>query len=96
MDGPREHYAKWSKSEREINSVWFHLYVESDRQNTERKQHEKRLADTEDREETVAASGRGVRGWSRWTVLRGTNSSYKLNRPQTVIRIIINDIMIIS
>ena len=34
MSGARGYYAKWNKSDRErTNAVWFHLYVESKRQN---------------------------------------------------------------
>ena len=29
IDGPRDDRIKWSKSERETNTVWYHLYVES-------------------------------------------------------------------
>ena len=33
MDGPRGYCAKWNKSE--TNIIWFHLYVESKKQNSE-------------------------------------------------------------
>ena len=33
MDGPGHYYVKWNKSQRNINTVWFHLYVESNEQN---------------------------------------------------------------
>jgi len=29
MNATRDYYNKWSKSERERNTVWYHLYVES-------------------------------------------------------------------
>ena len=29
MDEPGEYYAKWNKPVREIQNMWFHLYVES-------------------------------------------------------------------
>lgn len=29
VDGSWRHYAKWIKSESMINTMWFHLYVES-------------------------------------------------------------------
>ena len=32
-DGPRGYYAKWNKADRKRNTVWFHLYVESKKQN---------------------------------------------------------------
>ena len=38
-----------SVSQRKTNSVWFHLYVESEKQNKETKQNEKRLTDKENK-----------------------------------------------
>ena len=32
MDRPRRHYAKWDKSDRKTNTVWFHLSVKSKKQ----------------------------------------------------------------
>ena len=29
MDGPRDYHTKWSKSEREKNIIWYHIYIES-------------------------------------------------------------------
>jgi len=29
MDGTWGHYAKWNKSDKERNTVWYHLYMES-------------------------------------------------------------------
>ena len=29
MDGARDYHTKWSKSDREINIIWYHLYVKS-------------------------------------------------------------------
>ena len=29
MDGPRDYHTKWSKSERERQISWYHLYMES-------------------------------------------------------------------
>ena len=29
MDGTRDSDTKWSKSERERNTIWYHLYLES-------------------------------------------------------------------
>ena len=28
IDGPRDCHTEWSKSDRKINMVWYHLYVE--------------------------------------------------------------------
>ena len=28
-DGPRDYHTKWSKLDRERNTLWYHLYVES-------------------------------------------------------------------
>ena len=33
MGGPGGYYAKWSKSDKERDTVWFHLYVQSKNQN---------------------------------------------------------------
>ena len=33
MDGLGEHYAKWNKSDRKTNTIWYHLYVESKKYN---------------------------------------------------------------
>ena len=49
MDGPRGYNAKWSKSEK--TNLWFHLHVESKKQN--------RLIDTGNK--LVVISGRS--GW---------------------------------
>ena len=43
MDGLGGHYAKWNKSDRETNTVWYHLHVKSKKYNklvtiTKRKQ----------------------------------------------------------
>ena len=29
MDGPRDYHSEWSKSDRERQMSWYHLYVES-------------------------------------------------------------------
>ena len=29
MNGPRDYHTKWNKSDRKINTTWYHLYVES-------------------------------------------------------------------
>ena len=31
MDGPRDCHTEWSKSDRERNTIWYHLYVESEK-----------------------------------------------------------------
>ena len=33
MDGHGEYYAKWNASHRKTSAMWFHLYVESKKQN---------------------------------------------------------------
>ena len=55
MDGPREFYAKWNKSDRKIpyeisqtNTIWFHLCVESKKQ-VNKKKNRKRLINTENK-----------------------------------------------
>ena len=30
MDGPRDDHSKWNKAERQINTTWYHLPVESE------------------------------------------------------------------
>ena len=50
MDGPRGYYAKWSKSEQ--TNLWFHLHVESKKQN--------RLIDTGNKLVVI----RGRSGWN--------------------------------
>ena len=30
MDGPKDYYAKWNKSVRKTNTIWPHLYVDTD------------------------------------------------------------------
>ena len=46
MDGPKEYYAKWNKSERDThtNTVYFHLHVESTKT-----KNRNRLIDTENK-----------------------------------------------
>ena len=36
MDGPKDYYTKWSKRgrERKMNTIWYHFYVESKKNNT--------------------------------------------------------------
>ena len=29
MNEPRDYHTKWSKSDRESNTIWYHLYVKS-------------------------------------------------------------------
>ena len=29
MNGPRDYHTRWSKSDRESNTIWYHLYVKS-------------------------------------------------------------------
>ena len=55
MDGTRGYYAKWNKSDRNTNTIWPHLYVESKKLN---KQNKNRLIDTETKK--VVARGRRV------------------------------------
>ena len=50
IDGPREYYAKWSKSDTwKTNTVPSHLHVESKKQNKQRQQNRNRLTDTENK-----------------------------------------------
>ena len=57
MDGPWCHCAKWNKSDRETNTVWFHFYVESGKtKNSNWGKNE--LVDTDNRL-TVYRSGDG-------------------------------------
>ena len=54
MDGSRRYYSKWNKSK--TNTVWFHLYVESKKQNkwTNLIKTESRIIDTEKKKQMVA------------------------------------------
>ena len=37
MDEPRGYYTKWNKSYRKTNTIWPHLYVESEEHNKKAK-----------------------------------------------------------
>ena len=60
MDESRGHFAKWSKSDWETSDVWFHLYVESKKQNEWTNKTEIRIFVI--KKNLVAARGEGSRG----------------------------------
>ena len=57
MDGPWGYYAKWNKLK--TNTIWFHLYVESEKENKGTK-----FIDTGNR--LMVARGDGGWGWEKW------------------------------
>ena len=61
-DGPGGYYAKWNVRQRKTNTVWYHLYVKSKKNNkwTNRIKHE---TDSWHREALVVAREEGVGGW---------------------------------
>ena len=69
-DGPGEYYAKWNRPvrERKTITIWFHLYVESNKQNKLTNEVET-LINTEN--QLTALRGQGVGGWikkvKRWS-----------------------------
>ena len=67
IDATRDYHAKWSKSEREIQVSWHHLYVESKIWHKwTYLQCRNRFTDLENR--LVVASGEGVSGGMEWEV----------------------------
>ena len=58
MEGPRVYYAKWNVRQRKTNTVWFHLYVESKKQNKQKTRN--RIIDTQNK--LVVAGEEGVGG----------------------------------
>ena len=63
MDGPRNCYAVKSASQRKTNTIWYHLYVESNEQN--------KLMNTIEKEVWIYAAdwqlseGRGLGDWMK-------------------------------
>ena len=49
MDESRRYYAKLSKSDRKTNTTWFHLYMESKKQQKQTKIKEKQTHNTENK-----------------------------------------------
>ena len=58
VDGPRGYYTKWSKSERERNTVWFHLYADSEKKMNKHNQPET-VTDTESKQVVIRWEGIG-------------------------------------
>ena len=44
MNGPRDYHTEWSKSDREINIIWYHLYVEFHQNNTKELIHKTEIS----------------------------------------------------
>ena len=63
MNGPRDDHTKWSKSERERNTVWYHWYEES-KYDTDELIYEK---ETDSQTQSRLLVAKGKEGWKEWT-----------------------------
>ena len=55
MDGSGGYYAKWNVTQGKTNTIWFHLYVESQKTKEQTNQNRDRCIDTE----------------NKWVIVRG-------------------------